>query len=391
MLIRYKTGSILVILTAIAGIIGILSLSYLHLFSSDLHFEKKRQYHELAQKFLLIVHRDAYLSLKEGVCNHNSAEKHFLSQPEPGKEKPILVPFGREIIGTELPTDCTCEVSCKFEIKSFSGIDANQCAYVVSGAGHGILSIASSLSIFKETGSEKFLLATEKIETYHDFLVTSILDKGFSKPLFSQPLILSDFRRQSYEQFMDLIEISGCERQKNDYFQKEMPYRQVTLWSAKKLKKRQLRKMGIIDFENRQIFLNGIVHCSEKLELDDSWQIKGRGILIADEFKLSGPITRTSNDDLIIFFARNGNIRISTDQPIEAALIAMNRNGNGTIEAETRLQLHGAIIADIVLLPELKEEIHSISWNSSLNDLENSLSVSLGDWPIFRSTRTEPL
>lgn len=388
-MIRFKTGSILAVLTAVAAILGILSLSYLSLFSSEFNLEKKRYYHALAQKFLQTVHRDAFLSLKESILASDSSIKSFFYQPEAGKEKLVLVPFGREIIGSELPTGCTCEVTCKLEIKSFSNIDDKQLEYRVSGVGHGILAIASSLSIFKENGPEKILLATEQIETHHDFLVASILDKGFSKPLFSQPLTLSNFRRQSYELFTNILEYPGFEQQKSDVFQNEMPFDKVTLWSAKRLQQKQLKKMGIIDFEKRQICLNGIVHCSEKLSFDGPWQISGKGVLIADEIKIAGAMGRVSDNDLVILFARRGKIHISTDHPIEVALIAMNRNGNGTILVEKKLQVHGAIIADQVILPRLEKGVHTINWNSSLNDLEKSLSVSLGSWQVFRSDKVE--
>ncbi|MBF0544130.1 MAG: hypothetical protein HQM08_06845 [Candidatus Riflebacteria bacterium] len=130
------------------------------------------------------------------------------------------------------------------------------------------------------------------------------------------------------------------------------PFNFFSLWYRKQLPIDRIPEIDLFNPEESLIMPRGIVHLTGNLEFTPinggDWKIKGQGVLIADNFKISTGMQKSSPDDLLILYTRKGGILIDTDRPIDAVLIAINDQENGSVLAQKPLKLKGGLICDIL-------------------------------------------
>ncbi|MBF0544761.1 MAG: hypothetical protein HQM08_10025 [Candidatus Riflebacteria bacterium] len=140
-------------------------------------------------------------------------------------------------------------------------------------------------------------------------------------------------------------------------------FNHVNLWSNRFTDAESLEQAGIIDKTNGVINLRGFVWVGNsdndsqdkqiQIELGDPnrpYKIRGRGGILAKggSFKILGSLVKESPGDVFVVFSRYGNIDISTDQPVNAALIALGggKKTGGFITSRKKLDLKGMIAAE---------------------------------------------
>ncbi|MBF0407801.1 MAG: hypothetical protein HQM10_10630 [Candidatus Riflebacteria bacterium] len=140
-------------------------------------------------------------------------------------------------------------------------------------------------------------------------------------------------------------------------------FNHVNLWSNRFVFKESLEKTGIINRSNATVNLRGFSWLGNSDDANEdrniiveigepgkTYKIRGRGgiILKAGSFKIKGSIKKESPGDLLILFTRNGNIDIETDEPVDAALIALGggKPEGGHVIPRKRLDLTGMIASE---------------------------------------------
>ncbi|MBF0547682.1 MAG: hypothetical protein HQM08_24800 [Candidatus Riflebacteria bacterium] len=166
------------------------------------------------------------------------------------------------------------------------------------------------------------------------------------------------------------------------------PFNFFSLWNRKLLPVGRLEEIGYLCPTEGLIKPRGIIHCQGSLEFvpvnGGDWKIKGQGVIIADSFVISAGIQKSGPEDLLILFTRKGGIRVTTDRPIEAVLIATNDNENGSIVCQQPLKLKGALICDLLETYRWVDGKHLIEYDSLLkNSDEYQYQICLSNWTNF--------
>ncbi len=103
-------------------------------------------------------------------------------------------------------------------------------------------------------------------------------------------------------------------------------------------------------------------------------------MLIADSFVISASLKKSDPTALAVFYARHGNICVNTTGEIHAALIAINRNGSGQVEARQPLNLNGMLLADNLNLQNWSVGKHTIVYDRMLSEPEKTFQISVSRW-----------
>lgn len=162
------------------------------------------------------------------------------------------------------------------------------------------------------------------------------------------------------------------------------PFNHVNLWSRRIVEKDSLEKLGIIDKANGIINLRGFVWVGNPendaedkniiIEIGDPdkpYKIRGKGGIFTKgaSFLIRGSLVKESPGDLLVLFTRRGNIEINTDQPINAALIAVGsgKTDCGHIVSRKKLDLTGMIAAEWLDTDDwAKNVVHRIKYDEIL-------------------------
>ncbi|MBF0409414.1 MAG: hypothetical protein HQM10_18890 [Candidatus Riflebacteria bacterium] len=166
------------------------------------------------------------------------------------------------------------------------------------------------------------------------------------------------------------------------------PFNFFTLWHKKQVPIENIQEVDLLDTENGIIKPRGIFHLKGSVDFQPingrDWKIKGQGVIIADNFKISTGIQKTDPSDLLILFTRKGTIHVATDKKIEAVLVAVNDNKNGSVIANRPLKLKGALICDQLESYRWADGKHLIEYDPLLKsptDYQYQICVSL--WTNF--------
>jgi len=162
-------------------------------------------------------------------------------------------------------------------------------------------------------------------------------------------------------------------------------YNNFSLWSKRGMHRSDLINQKIVDFDNRVISISGINHCHGHIEFSGDFKFKGQGVLIADSFSINGSMAKQDTKDLIVLYARTGKITVNSKDEIQAALIAVNKNFSGTIEATQPLNLTGLILADRINLNNWSHHEHRAIYDPVFSKPEEAYQISFSPWLNQRS------
>jgi hypothetical protein len=113
------------------------------------------------------------------------------------------------------------------------------------------------------------------------------------------------------------------------------PYSHFNFWFRQRVSPHRLTHIGVFDPIHKRLHLRGIAHVAGPLELGEPsgqpWTIHGQGVLIADQFRIVGPLRKATPESLCVLFTRKGAIQVATDQAIDAFLIASGDHGYGSV------------------------------------------------------------
>lgn len=380
-----RQGSILALVLFVAISLTILSLSYFKMMRAARNTDQRLGQQFVAREIALLLREEATVTIQRDCRDQRSQIFGFLLGGASGAQMEMRSPLSGENIGRLLQPGFACEFSSKLQVVSFINYDHRNHYYPSTKEGHGIMAIQIEVSLLDERTGQKSAVIKENLHTQYDYLVAATLCLDNHESKLRQPLLLRH-DRQVFDQYSSLQIEEGelkptIEENPADF----KLYDRITLWSARNLSRADLSGRQIIDEERKIINLSGIYHCSEPLNFAGDWQIKGKGVIIADSFSISGALKKAGDEDILVLYARKGKIVVNTPQKIEAALVAINDNHSGTIEAKKPLQLSGMLVADYLNLNEWSNNTHKISFDKALLAADKTYQISVSPWTNFRS------
>ncbi|MBF0406904.1 MAG: hypothetical protein HQM10_06100 [Candidatus Riflebacteria bacterium] len=166
------------------------------------------------------------------------------------------------------------------------------------------------------------------------------------------------------------------------------PFNFFSLWYRKQVPIERLPEIDLFNFGDCTINARGIVHLLGNLEISAAgggdWKIKGQGVLIADNFKITTGIQKSSPNDLLVLYTRKGRIVVDTDRPVEAVLVATNDDENGAILAQRPLKLKGGLICDYLDSTRWCDGKHVIEYDPLLKSrTDYQYQICLTRWTNF--------
>lgn len=165
-----------------------------------------------------------------------------------------------------------------------------------------------------------------------------------------------------------------------------------------------LSSLGILHAESRELLLNGVVWAGDYLELGDGTDqpltIKGQGVLLARSIRLRCGLRKAGAMDICVLVARDGPIRIDTEDEIQAALVAVNDRRDGRVIPRRRLRILGSLAVDRLTssYDPITGQIEMISGPSDwvvrydpvFRPQQPQLQVALARWVLFERREDSP-
>ncbi|PKL50622.1 MAG: hypothetical protein CVV42_02535 [Candidatus Riflebacteria bacterium HGW-Riflebacteria-2] len=378
-------GSVLLLAIFIAISLTIFSLSYFRMMRAARNTDHRLGQQFVARETALMLREEAMAIIQRDCRDRRSQIFWFLLGAVAGAEMEMRLPFASDYISKLLQPGFSCEVSSRLKVVNFINYDHRSRYYASGKEGHGILAVHIEVTLLDERGGGKATVIKESLHSQYDYLVASMLSLDSRGSRLLRPLTLRH-DRQTFDSYSSL--------QIEDYEESPVPeedpakielYDRITLWRARNLRVNDLEQMLIIDRERKILNLYGICHCADQIELAGDWQIKGKGVLIADSFNIAGALKKSGNEDMLVLYARKGKITVDTSEKIEAALIAINDKHNGTVESRQALNLSGMLLADYLNLDNWSNNTHRVSFDKALLDADKSYQISVSPWTNFRS------
>ncbi|MBU1106069.1 MAG: hypothetical protein KKB51_05315 [Candidatus Riflebacteria bacterium] len=379
-----RRGSVLLLAVFIAISLTILSLSYFRMMRAVKTTDQRLESQFVAREIALMLREEAMAVMLRDSRDRRSQFFWFLLGAVSGAQTEMRLPLASEKISSLIQSGYTCEFTSRLKVVNFINYDHKNRNYASPKEGHGILAILIEVNLVDERQGRKSVIAKEYLQTQYDYLIASVLCLDNQGSKLCQPLML---RRDG--QVLDensRLQISDFgSRTSNDKLSELELYSRSTLWVGRNLRASALERLRVIDEEQKIIRLNGIMHCAEKLTFDGDWKIDGKGVIVADSFSINGALTKKTDNDFLVLYARKGNIVLNTSEKIEAALVAINPSYSGTIESKQSLNLYGMLLADYLNLDAWSNTPHKISFDEVCRDSEKSFQISISPWANFRS------
>ncbi len=170
-------------------------------------------------------------------------------------------------------------------------------------------------------------------------------------------------------------------------------YDHPSLWTRGFKNLKALKKAGIVIDEagGQRLNLRGITWVEESLVLGEGGvpvTYSGQGALMLEPGKtltIKGKLQRGAADDLCILGVRDSRIVIDTEQTIEAALVSLGETGRGSVQVTKKLDLKGALIADILETGDWpRDVIHQIQYDQALRRSDDLYKITLNTGITFR-------
>ncbi len=380
-----KQGSVLLLAIFVAISLTIFSLSYFRM----MHAAKSTD-HRLGQQFVAreiasMLREEAMATIQRDIRDRRTQIYWFLLGAVAGAEMEMRLPLAGDNISRLLQPGFSCEYSSRLKVVNFINYDHRSRSYASAKEGHGILAVHIEVTLLDERAGGKSEVIKESLHTQYDYLVASMLSLDSRGSRLHRPLTLrhdrQTFDRYSSLQIEDFEEPPATEENPADI----KLYDHITLWRGRNLRVTDLEQMLVIDRERRILNLYGIFHCTDSIDLTGDWQIRGKGVIIADSFNITGALKKSGDEDLLVLYARKGKITVDTSEKIEAALIAVNDSRSGTVESRQALTLSGMLLADYLNLDNWSNNKHRISFDRTLLDANKSYQISVSPWTNFRS------
>jgi len=125
------------------------------------------------------------------------------------------------------------------------------------------------------------------------------------------------------------------------------PFRHFNLLTHRFETFEELETYGLLDRPTGELRLAGAVTIPQKTPVVlDRLTIHGQGALLASGFRIRGGLRKAGPGDIGILVALDGQITVDTDEPVEAALIAVNHTRSGRVVPGRPLTVHGALCVD---------------------------------------------
>ena len=369
----------------LAACLGMLSLSYFRVARESLHTGKWHELKYTACEAARSLQEEAYATLVKDLKNQKSQAFWFMLGAVSGARNEMRLPFARQNLEKMLPEGYGCDFSCELKIVSFKAVSPDGRPYFGRYEGHGILGIITRVEIFVRSDKQRKPVGRHTLEAHHDYLVASMLSPDSHGLPLKNALIVRKQRDFDSKSTIESDAVQLLTYQNEPPGSIEHPenlqvFDRYSLWARRDLSVEDLQRLRILDTTTRTLNLNGINHCRGSISLDGQWQIRGQGVLIADSFVISASLKKTDPTALAIFFARNGNICVNTSAEIHAALIAINRNGSGQVDARQPMNLNGMLLADILNLQNWSPGKHTIVYDRMLSDPEKTFQISVSRW-----------
>ncbi len=373
-----------------ATTLSLFSLTYFRVARETQSNDFRNEQGAIARKIARVAHDEAFSQLVMAGKNPKSQIFWFLLGAVSGVESEIKLPFARQNASKLLPPGFACEFFCSAKVVSFVNNGPDGKKYASRHEGHGIIALTVKTTITNEK-NRRAIPVTHRLEFQHDYLVASMVcsDEYGSK---LKKVFLTRKDRSFYDQTVFSGDTATLIASQATMLPHDTPpeslqlYNRFSLWSRRSLTPESLHHLEILDEKSRTIKISGINHCNGHLDFDGSWKIQGQGVLIADSFSINGSLTKTHSDDLLVLFARKGNIKVNTSALVEAALIATNRNFSGTIESSSQLNLNGLITADRINLNNWSSSEHRVFYDPVFANNEKAYQISFSPWVLFRSS-----
>lgn len=166
-------------------------------------------------------------------------------------------------------------------------------------------------------------------------------------------------------------------------------YRHGGLHALKAKDLKDLEKYGIFNAKTGALRLRGVVSLSEHVSLTNPsgapLTVTGQGVLIAPSFTLGSGIAKSRPSDICILFANAGPITVDTDQEINASLLALNPDHNGTVQARKPLKMRGCLAADHLEFNRWTPgNPHLIYYDPMLHATSDLYQVTVSRWITFQ-------
>lgn len=385
-----RQGSMLMLAILFATTLSLFSLTYFRVARETQSNDYRNEQGVIARKIARVAHDEAFSQLVMAGKNSKSQIFWFLLGAVSGVQSEIKLPFARQNASKLLPPGFACEFFCSARVVSFVNNGPDGKKYAGKHEGHGIIALTVETTITNEK-NRRALPVTHRLELHHDYLVASMIcsDEYGSK---LKKVFLTRKDRSFYDQTIFSGDNATLIASQAEMLPHDTPpeslqlYNKFSLWARRNLTSDSLHRLKILDESTNTIRISGINHCDGTLDLNGPWQIKGQGVLIADSFTVNGSLTKTQSDDLLVLFARKGNIRVNTSEPVEAALIAANRSFSGTIESTSQLKLKGLIVADRINLNNWSSFEHKVVYDPVFANNEKAYQISFSPWILFRSS-----
>ncbi len=386
---QQRQASVFVIALLLATTLLIFSLTYFRVARESRAFDYRSEQTFLARDLANLIHQEAFSNLEEEGAKQNSELFWFLQGAVPGAQTEIKLPFTRTQVSKLLPAGFSCEFSCLVKVVSFVRNDNVGRPYANKFEGHGIVALLTDVVVKNDSGKGE-RPARNVMELHHDYLVASMVNATKSGSQLKRA-ILTRKSRAPFDQTLFNGNNSALIISQDTMPDYEFPpetqkiFNNPTLWKHRDLNGEDLTNLGIIDSKTNSINISGIIQANKTVEFNSPMTITGKGVMIADSFVINAPLTKNSDQALLVLFARKGKITINTSDKIEAGLIAINRTFNGTVESLRPLNLKGLLFVDHLNLNNWGNGEHLVVYDEEFARADENLQISFSPWPNFRS------
>jgi len=380
-----RQGSVLLLAIFIAISLTILSLSYFRMMQAARNTDHRLGQQFVAREIALMLREEAMATIQRDCRDRRSQIFWFMLGAVAGAELEMRLPLASDNLSRLLQPGFSCEFSSRLKIVNFINYDHKNRLYASDKEGHGVLAVHIEVTLLDERAGGKSTVIKETLHSQYDYMVASILSLDSRGSSLLRPLTLRH-DRQTFDSYSSLqVEAYEDEPDAPENPAEIELYDRITLWRLRNLRLADLEQMLIIDRERKILNLYGICHCNDSIEFAGDWQIRGKGVIIANSFNITGALKKFSDEDLLVLYARKGKITVDTSEKVEAALIAINDSRSGTVESRQALNLSGMLLADYLNLDNWSNNQHHISFDKALLNADNSYQISVSPWTNFRS------
>lgn len=390
-IINNKRGSALLLAMMLVIGIGTMAVSYFR-FSRITAVNQARGVNKyIVKEIAEIAVRETYNKMFKDSKNEKTNIFWFLKGSAAGTTQMIELPFTNEYKGKLIPKGYMADVLSRIRIGTFRKFAPKDERYSGAYEGHGMIIIETKALLYKLQDGKKANSYVHEIEEHYDYFISSAVAMDNKGSMMINPLVVRKDREMGNQSvIMSADSRVGLRLETNLKPSQPVipeaysPYNRYSLWGKKNLTLKELKEAKIIDEKNKILRLNGIVHCDADITLNGDYSVLGQGVIVANSFTINGGISKSNKSDLCTLYANRGNIKVNTEKGINAALIAINPTFNGTIEANSRMLVHGLVIVDRLDVSNWVTGEHSVVYDGAFKNGEAANRMNVSAWLNYR-------